>query len=299
MGSPKNTSMIKSLAPLFLAATFSTIGCSVAVPAELVDARTAFQRAQQSDAPRMAPAELRTAQESLAKAEESFRNDQDDPRARNLAYIAQRKSEFAVVQAQLVSATQAKENASKGLLDVATQTAEERTAQLQKTQGQLGNERQAREEADRRRVEAEKRLRDAMSRLSAIAAVKEEPRGLVITLPGGVLFESNKSVLLGTAQEKLNQVADALLQNREATMVVEGHTDSQGDDASNQTLSESRAKSVRDYLVTRGIAEDRIRSLGHGKTRPIADNKSPEGRANNRRVEIVVTGANKDMQARP
>lgn len=297
MGPPRYTTMNKSLSPLLLVATLSSVGCAAAVPAELADARTAFQRAQQSEAPRMAPAELRTAQESLAKAEDAFRSDGDEPRARNLAYIAHRKSEFAVVQAQLVSSTQAKESASKGLLNVATQTAEERTAQLQKTQGQLGDERQAREESDRRRLDAEKRLRDAMSRLSAIAAVKEEPRGLVITLPGGVLFESSKSVLLSTAQEKLNQVADALLQNRDATMVVEGHTDSQGDDASNQILSEKRAKAVRDYLVTRGIAEDRIRSLGHGETHPIADNKSPEGRANNRRVEIIVTGANRELKA--
>ena len=76
-------------------------------------------------------------------------------------------------------------------------------------------------------------------------------------------------------------------------MVVEGHTDSQGTAASNQELSEKRAQAVRDYLVSRGIAADRIKSQGFGPTRPIGENSSAEGRANNRRVEIVVQPSKK------
>jgi outer membrane protein OmpA-like peptidoglycan-associated protein len=71
-------------------------------------------------------------------------------------------------------------------------------------------------------------------------------------------------------------------------MVVEGHTDSQGGSAFNQDLSQHRAEAVRDYLVSRGIAADRITAQGFGPTRAVADNGSSEGRANNRRVEIVV-----------
>jgi outer membrane protein OmpA-like peptidoglycan-associated protein len=71
-------------------------------------------------------------------------------------------------------------------------------------------------------------------------------------------------------------------------MVVEGHTDSQGGDTYNQDLSQRRALTVRDYLVTRGVASDRVTSQGFGSSRSVADNKSAEGRANNRRVEIVV-----------
>lgn len=292
--------MTRSLTPMFLLlAALPLVGCAAAVPAELADARVAYQKAQASNASTMAPAELQTARDSLGKAEKSFKDKGSDPNTRHLAYIAHRKADLAIVHAAVVVATNEKEEAEKGLVDMATRTAEQRTSQLRTTQGELVGERQARQESERLRAEAEKRLRDAMSRLSAIAAIKEETRGLVITLPGGVLFESGKSVLLGSAQEKLNQVADALLQNRDATMVVEGHTDSQGDDASNQKLSESRAKSVRDYLVTRGIADDRIRSLGLGETRPVADNANAEGRANNRRVEIVVAGADKaTMSAR-
>jgi outer membrane protein OmpA-like peptidoglycan-associated protein len=122
--------------------------------------------------------------------------------------------------------------------------------------------------------------------------VKQETRGMVITLSGSVLFISNKSDLLPGAQVKLNNVADALTkQDSESKIVVEGHTDSQGGASYNQDLSEKRAQTVRDYLVTRGIAADRVTSQGFGLTRPIADNASAEGRANNRRVEIVVQPA--------
>jgi outer membrane protein OmpA-like peptidoglycan-associated protein len=71
-------------------------------------------------------------------------------------------------------------------------------------------------------------------------------------------------------------------------IVVEGHTDSQGSDASNQELSRGRAQAVRDFLVSRGVPADRIRADALGSSRPVGDNKTPEGRASNRRVEIVV-----------
>ena len=71
-------------------------------------------------------------------------------------------------------------------------------------------------------------------------------------------------------------------------MVVEGHTDSQGTESSNIDLSQTRAQTVRDYLVSRGVPNDKVTAQGLGQSRPIADNKSREGRAQNRRVEIIV-----------
>jgi outer membrane protein OmpA-like peptidoglycan-associated protein len=148
---------------------------------------------------------------------------------------------------------------------------------------QLTTEREARAASD-------KRAAQAAADLAKIASVKQETRGMVITLSGGVLFASGKSDLLGDAQVKLNSVADSLTQqDPDSKMVVEGHTDSQGKVAYNQDLSQRRAQVVRDYLVTRGIAADRVTSQGFGSSRSVADNSSPEGRANNRRVEIVVT----------
>lgn len=112
---------------------------------------------------------------------------------------------------------------------------------------------------------------------------------MVITLSGSVLFASAKSDLLPAAQLKLNEVANALIKEDPLSkIVVEGHTDSQGGVPYNQDLSQRRAQAVRDYLVSRGIASDRVTSQGFGSSRSIADNNSAEGRANNRRVEIVV-----------
>jgi outer membrane protein OmpA-like peptidoglycan-associated protein len=110
----------------------------------------------------------------------------------------------------------------------------------------------------------------------------------VITLSGSVLFATGKSELLATASARLGEVADALADQPERGITVVGHTDAQGDDSYNLKLSERRAEAVRTYLISRGIAADRVKAVGRGKTEPIADNNSPEGRANNRRVEIVL-----------
>lgn len=263
-------------------------GCAATAPQELLDARTAYSEAAQSRAPQYAPAQLQTARDALGQAEDTFDDQGDSDKTRDLSYVAQRRAQIAMVQGNIKESEKQKETAQKDLLNTATSTAEAKSDQLKDMSGQLEKERVEKAAVAARAREAETKLKEAMDRLTAIASIKEEPRGLVITLPGGVLFESGKSTLLASAQERLNQVADALLQNRDANIVVEGHTDSQGDDASNQKLSEDRAKSVRDYLVTRGIANDRVRSVGRGEKTPVADNNNSEGRANNRRVEIIV-----------
>jgi len=112
---------------------------------------------------------------------------------------------------------------------------------------------------------------------------------MVITLSGSVLFASAKSDVLPDARAKLDSVAKALLeQDPNSKIVVDGYTDSQGSASYNQDLSQRRAASVRDYLVAHGLPANRVTAEGFGLASPIADNSSPEGRANNRRVEIVV-----------
>ena len=118
-------------------------------------------------------------------------------------------------------------------------------------------------------MSAEGKLAGAMKDLAAVAAVKEEARGMVITLSGSVLFASGKFALLNTAMTKLDQVAEALkAQDADKRMVVEGHTDSQGSDKINQPLSLNRGNAVRDYLVSRGVASEKITAVGMGSTRP-------------------------------
>jgi len=136
--------------------------------------------------------------------------------------------------------------------------------------------------------DSEKRTADALASLNSLASVKQEKRGLVLTLSGSILFSSAKSDLMPGALIKLDQVAQALLAIPARSLVVEGHTDSQGSNSYNRDLSQRRADAVRDYLVQKGYPANRIQANGRGKGSPIASNDSAEGRANNRRVEIVI-----------
>ena len=100
-------------------------------------------------------------------------------------------------------------------------------------------------------------------------------------------FETGKSDIKPESQEIVNQIAEMLKQNENLKISIEGHTDNVGTNKSNQTLSENRAKSVLNALVALGIDKTRLKSKGWGASKPIADNKTEEGRAKNRRVEIV------------
>jgi outer membrane protein OmpA-like peptidoglycan-associated protein len=190
---------------------------------------------------------------------------------------AKDKSDAESQMQQAETAKQAKQDLS----DADQRTADAR-AQLEKQQAETADK------AKQDVRDAEQRTADARAELARLGAVREEKRGLVVTLSGGVLFRSADSTLLSSAQVKLDQVAKALLAVSERNIIVEGHTDSQGSESYNQGLSQRRADTVRDYLVQRGYPADRIQARGKGKGSPIADNASPEGRANNRRVEIVI-----------
>jgi outer membrane protein OmpA-like peptidoglycan-associated protein len=104
----------------------------------------------------------------------------------------------------------------------------------------------------------------------------------------GIQFESGRDIIKRQSYGILNNVADIMKDNPEYKLVIDGHTDSQGDDQANQVLSEKRAAAVKKYLVDKGIAEDRLTSRGFGETQPKASNDTREGRATNRRVEFTV-----------
>ena len=103
----------------------------------------------------------------------------------------------------------------------------------------------------------------------------------------GVLFDFNKSTLLASSDAALQPAANMLAANKTLKVEVQGHTDNVGNDPYNQTLSEARAKAVVTWLTQHGVAADRLTAKGYGKTKPVADNGSDEGRAKNRRVEIA------------
>jgi outer membrane protein OmpA-like peptidoglycan-associated protein len=106
-----------------------------------------------------------------------------------------------------------------------------------------------------------------------------------------VLFDFNKYTLKPEAREKLAKVSGILVAYPGLSVQVEGYTDNIGSDEYNQKLSEERAGGVRDYLVSQSVADANVTAKGLGKTDPIADNSTNQGRAQNRRVELVVSGA--------
>jgi outer membrane protein OmpA-like peptidoglycan-associated protein len=246
-------------------------------------------------------------------AEQAFLKEPDSHKTKDLAYVAQRKSEQAGALGAMAADKASKDKANADFRKKQTEIvkqgkqdlsdSEKRTAAAQAEIDKQAAVKEVKDKSDaefqKQQAEivkqgrqdlsdSEKRTADAVAELAAIAAVKEEERGLVVTLSGGVLFRSAESTLLSSAKVKLDQVANALLSVRARNLIVEGHTDSQGSASYNQGLSQRRADAVRDYLVQRGYPTDRIQARGKGKGSPIADNASPEGRANNRRVEIII-----------
>jgi outer membrane protein OmpA-like peptidoglycan-associated protein len=278
-------------------------GCATTAPTELVEARTAYTASNNGLAAKLTPTELHDAWIVLAKANKEFDEHGDTTVCRDYAYIANNKLQLADVKARTeldrqkiaeavkagvtvrdnqVKSTRAALSSTREQLKEERRDSNAKTAEIEKTAEQLEAEKQA-------RLSAEAKLAGAMKDLATIAAIKEEARGLVITLSGSILFASNKYALLNTAMTKLDQVAEALkAQDSDRRMVVEGHTDSQGSDRINQPLSLNRASAVRDYLVAHGVDNDKITAVGMGSSRPLLDNKNAENRANNRRVEIII-----------
>ncbi len=252
-------------------------GCSASMPpAELVDANAAYDRAAAGPAAQLDPAQLHVAHEQLVAAQHSFDEDGPTYKTRDQAYIAERKAELADVQARTLAA---EKQASEAVVAAqATQAKELQVAQAQVIQ-------------TRARLAAATAAMAELSAMKSVKNVKEDDRGVVITLSGSVLFASSKYELLPSAQEALGNVAATLAKNPDSRLLVHGYTDSQGPLDYNLTLSRNRAESVRAFLASHGIAADRITAQGFGPANPVANNDTAEGRANNRRVEIVVQPA--------
>lgn len=128
------------------------------------------------------------------------------------------------------------------------------------------------------------------------AEVIREGEGIIVKFDSGILFDVNKSELKSAARTNIESLATSLKNNPETNILIVGHTDATGTDAYNYKLSERRAAAVKAYAVSQGIAASRLTTEGRGETEPIADNTSESGKAQNRRVEIVIV-ANEAMKA--
>jgi len=296
-------------------------GCgSAAHTAEYRNASDTIHQANQGEAAQYAPDELHAATRTFQRADAA---EDGSIQERDLAYIADRQARIAMATANrralerrqeeadreyrrtLETANRARaealgtldrqlERTADNLTDVRGELAErenvldERTRELQAREQELMQRQQELEAEQQARAEAEA---EAQQALEELAEVRQDQENMIITLNGSVLFESGQTDLIPAATQRLQAVARVLRAHPDRRIVIEGHTDSRGGEGMNQELSYQRAERVREFLVRNGVPTDNVRAVGRGESEPIANNRTPEGRANNRRVEIVVQQA--------
>ena len=235
-------------------------------------------------------AQARAAAEKNAAEERALRARADaemQTRARADAEAARAQAEAAKAEAQ-----RATEDAERQKAE-AEKAKAEALAQQQALAVEAEKARQAAAQSEQLRQEAEKEKQELRSRLlkqlNTVLATRDTARGLIANM-SDVLFKTGSFELLTGARERLAKVSGIVLAYSSLHLSVEGHTDSIGTDDFNQQLSEKRAQAVRDYLVQQGISSDSIVASGFGKTAPVASNDTSEGRQQNRRVELVLSG---------
>ncbi|HWQ56804.1 MAG TPA: OmpA family protein [Bryobacteraceae bacterium] len=160
--------------------------------------------------------------------------------------------------------------------------------EAQKAASQADLDRAAKEKAQAETEKAELRAR-LLSQFNAVLQTRDTARGLIVNM-ADVLFDTGKHSLRPLAREKLAKVAGIVSGHPGLRLVVEGHTDSVGGEAYNQRLSEDRGEAVRGYLTGQGMPESSVTAKGFGKMQPVASNDTAQGRQQNRRVEIVISG---------
>jgi outer membrane protein OmpA-like peptidoglycan-associated protein len=286
-------------------------GATTYAPDTMQTARTDLQNAQAMDKHKGdRKQEITYAREAIQAAEDARiitirkLKEQDEAAQRK----AREDAEEAARQSQLTAQQEAQQRAQAEEQQRQAQEQAERAREAQQQadqQRQLADQQrqqaeQARQQADQQRQLAEQQAQQAAQheqqlreqlrqQLNAVLQTRETARGLIVNMPD-VLFAFNKYNLKPEAREKLAKVSGILLAYPGLKLQVEGYTDSIGSDEYNQKLSEERADTVRDYLVNQSVQPNNITAEGYGKTHPIADNSTASGRAENRRVQLVVSG---------
>lgn len=272
---------------LTLALVAPIAGCGTSrPPQQLFDARTAYQQASTAPGASMIGGDLYEARQALDAAEQAFRQEgANDEKTKTLAYVAYRKAIAAKGKAETVQALEEKRTALAELERFRESQAAMARQQLDREKEGIEMERQRAESERQARVAAEQKVHDALAQIEGLKASQSE-RGYVLTLPVAIAFGA-RNKLTPEGKKRLAEVAQAIKDDPRSLTIV-GHTDATGSKQANKKLSEQRAKAVGDFLVAEGIAETRIKTLGMGSEQPIADNRKPEGRALNRRVEIIL-----------
>src|SRR5271163_4740232 len=279
-------------------------------PLELYQANNAIRIAQAAEADKYAPEIMKEAMQDLQNATAI---DQNKKGNRSLEITFARQAVQRAEDARLVTlrrqAAERQLNADNAKRDAQAQAQQ---SQLDAQASALAAERAraAQAEADANRARAEAAAAEAQARaasanksaadanavreklrsqLNSVLATSESARGLIVNM-SDVLFDTGRYTLKPNTQISLAKVSGILQAYPGLKLQVEGYTDSVGGDDYNQKLSENRADAVRDYLVSQGVQPDNITSTGYGKAKPVADNDTAQGRAQNRRVQLVVSG---------
>jgi outer membrane protein OmpA-like peptidoglycan-associated protein len=246
----------------------------------------ARSQGQADDAMRMkeqAESDTVTAREAKRQAEADTANAQAN-RAQAEADAARARTDRADAQAAAAQAKSDMENSQAASASA-----------LSAAQADADRSRLAAQQADTDKAAMRVKLSE---QLNSILQTRDSARGLIVSM-SDVLFDTGKYSLKSGAREKLAKVAGILLAYPGLNIEVGGYTDNVGGDSMNQTLSEKRADSVRDYLVQEGVGRTAVSAKGFGNSLPVASNDNSAGRQQNRRVELLVSGEAIGNQANP
>jgi len=226
--------------------------------------------------------DLAAARESLQQAEVAQQHNQPPAIVDHLAYLAMRHAQAGEAR---VSEARARQEVARGQEDRNKILLDSRTREAQNAQSQAQNAQVQADLAKNAAQTAQAQLASAQQQLADLQAKKTD-RGMVVTL-GDVLFDSAQATLKPGADLVIGRLAAFLTANPQTKIMIEGHTDSRGSDEYNEALSERRAQAVANALSVHGVSQDSFRTMGRGKAYPVASNDTPEGRQQNRRVEII------------
>ncbi len=294
-------------AALLTAGLLAACASRAPLPA-LEQARSTVERTTTNPAVgRYAALELREARDALARADQAWSKDHDETETKHLAYLAERRAEIASnaarareldvqVQSSGSETDRLRLQARTTEAEQATQRAQMEARNAQLAQQQAMNAEQRAKQQQQAAMSAQDRVRALEGELRDLEAQQTE-RGLLVTL-GDVLFAFDKAELSAQAGPRMDKLASFLKQFPDRKVLIEGFTDSVGNDSYNRTLSERRAQAAGDALVQRGVDRARISARGFGKSHPVASNDSAEGRAMNRRVEIVIADEQGNLRGR-
>ncbi len=270
-----------------LLVSLALAGCASAPNSNLESAHSELSAVQgDPQIVTFAGSELADADAALKKADEAWQKDGDKEQVDHLAYVAKQKISIARETANQKAAEQRVAQASN----------ERRDALIDARTREADSLRQRSEAAERQAQAAEVRASQIEADLRELHAMQTN-RGLVVTL-GSVLFETDKAEFKPGAMRNLQKLANALNKHPERKVLIEGFTDSTGSDGYNRDLSERRADAVRRALTDLGISSERVESRGYGKEFPVATNDTAEGRQLNRRVEIIISDENGNIESR-